>query len=58
MAINAHKTRFSANDKFCNFIIFVYYKLAIFMNYMLPEYEKNCLVEYVPIGEEKLIFGN
>ena len=28
------------------------------MNYMLPEYEKNCLVEYVPIGEEKLIFGN
>ena len=28
------------------------------MNYMLPEYEKNCVVEYVPIGEEKLIFGN
>ena len=28
------------------------------MNYMLPEYEKNCLAEYVPIGEDKLIFGN
>lgn len=28
------------------------------MNYMLPEYEKNCLSEYVPMGEEKLIFGN
>ena len=28
------------------------------MNYMIPEYEKNCLIEYVPLGDDKLIFGN
>lgn len=28
------------------------------MNYMMPEYEKNCLTEYVPLGDDKLIFGN
>lgn len=36
MAKNAQKTRDEANEKY-----------AIFMNYMLPEYEKNCLIEYV-----------
>ena len=40
---------------FINIIIII---LAIFMNYMMPEYEKNCLTEYVPIGDDKLIFGN
>eukprot|EP00828_Plagiopyla_frontata_P035368 TRINITY_DN4642_c0_g1_i2.p1 TRINITY_DN4642_c0_g1~~TRINITY_DN4642_c0_g1_i2.p1 ORF type:complete len:338 (+),score=85.03 TRINITY_DN4642_c0_g1_i2:373-1386(+) len=47
MAKNAYTARIDANEKF-----------AIFMNYMMPEYEKNCLTEYVPIGDDKLIFGN
>ena len=47
MAKNAQKTRDEANEKY-----------AIFMNYMLPEYEKNCLIEYVSQQDQKLLFGN
>lgn len=32
--------------------------LDTFSNYLLPEYEKNCLVEYMNGNEEKLIFLN
>ena len=28
------------------------------MNYMMPEYEKNCLTEYIALGDDKMIFGN
>ena len=27
-------------------------------NYLLPDYEKQCISEYLESGEEKLIFAN
>ena len=33
-------------------------KIGTFSNYLLPEYEKNCLTEYLNQNEDKLIFLN
>eukprot|EP01016_Furgasonia_blochmanni_P040070 TRINITY_DN5071_c0_g1_i4.p1 TRINITY_DN5071_c0_g1~~TRINITY_DN5071_c0_g1_i4.p1 ORF type:complete len:378 (-),score=137.15 TRINITY_DN5071_c0_g1_i4:353-1486(-) len=30
----------------------------LFINYLMPEFEKNCLSEYVPPGETKTLFNN
>ena len=33
-------------------------ELKKFLTFLLPEYEKNCLSEYVGYDKEKYIFGN
>ena len=35
-----------------------FFFLDTFSNFLLPEYEKNCFVEYVHGNEEKLIYAN
>lgn len=47
MARNCAESRKSFNE---NFLLLV--------NFLMPEYEKNCLTEYVDNSESKLVFSN
>ena len=39
---------------FCDIAQFI----DVFMNYLTPEYEKNCLAEYSNGDQEKIVFLN
>lgn len=51
---NSVKFYFLNNFYSINLIIL----LDTFINYLMPDYEKNCFIEYVQGGEEKFVFGN
>ena len=44
--------------KFTKFIFRLFKILDTFTNFLLPEYEKNCVSEYLDGNNEKLIFLN